>query len=322
MVQPKYSPEEALQRVKLMMGYDTKKTLNENKSTIFEANTVVSKNPNELTDADLLGDTGKIRQYFQQISDFNSVLGLGLPNLFDIVGINFANDIAGRRNGVKGVVDALDGFVDSKDLTYVLTVIKSLDGKCYYDDVEDKTKPAIIRFLELYKEDEGGDELAADVDGVGTRTLPTGTDKIKQKIVKEIETQKSKSCNSTEKTNDEKKKTGGGGTSYKPCQTGKYVRGCKSDIVKKVQACLGMPEKYQTGNFGPITQGQLQSKFPALATSFTDKDVETICSGTEEKLGSDVESQTLGQDQNVSNTNTNVTSNTNQPDSTTKTGIS
>jgi hypothetical protein len=30
MVQPKYSPEEALQRVKLMMGYDTKKTLTEN----------------------------------------------------------------------------------------------------------------------------------------------------------------------------------------------------------------------------------------------------------------------------------------------------
>jgi hypothetical protein len=30
MVQPKYSPEEALQRVKLMMGYDLKKTLKEN----------------------------------------------------------------------------------------------------------------------------------------------------------------------------------------------------------------------------------------------------------------------------------------------------
>ena len=36
MVQPKYSPEEALQRVKLMMGYDTKKTLKENKEIIFE----------------------------------------------------------------------------------------------------------------------------------------------------------------------------------------------------------------------------------------------------------------------------------------------
>lgn len=36
MVQPKYSPEEALERVKLMMKYDTSKTLNENKSTTSE----------------------------------------------------------------------------------------------------------------------------------------------------------------------------------------------------------------------------------------------------------------------------------------------
>lgn len=36
MVQPKYSPEEALERVKLMMKYDTSKTLNENKKVILE----------------------------------------------------------------------------------------------------------------------------------------------------------------------------------------------------------------------------------------------------------------------------------------------
>jgi uncharacterized membrane protein YgcG len=45
MVQPKYSPEEALERVKLMMKYDTSKTLNENKETIkeqYEAPTVAA----------------------------------------------------------------------------------------------------------------------------------------------------------------------------------------------------------------------------------------------------------------------------------------
>jgi hypothetical protein len=36
MVQPKYNPEESLERVKLMMKYDTSKTLNENKEIIFE----------------------------------------------------------------------------------------------------------------------------------------------------------------------------------------------------------------------------------------------------------------------------------------------
>lgn len=36
MVQPKYNPQEALERVKLMMKYDSSKTLNENKQIIFE----------------------------------------------------------------------------------------------------------------------------------------------------------------------------------------------------------------------------------------------------------------------------------------------
>jgi hypothetical protein len=43
MVQPQYSPEEALERVKLMMSYDMSKTLNENKDIIFEQ----SVNPDE-----------------------------------------------------------------------------------------------------------------------------------------------------------------------------------------------------------------------------------------------------------------------------------
>jgi hypothetical protein len=40
MVQPKYSPEEALQRIKLMMEYDSSKTLDENKKVISEQDTL------------------------------------------------------------------------------------------------------------------------------------------------------------------------------------------------------------------------------------------------------------------------------------------
>jgi hypothetical protein len=36
MIQPKYNPQEALERVKLVMKYDTSKTLNENLHTLFE----------------------------------------------------------------------------------------------------------------------------------------------------------------------------------------------------------------------------------------------------------------------------------------------
>jgi hypothetical protein len=56
MVQPKYSPEESLQRVKLMMGYDMKKTLKENKEVIFEQ-------------VDVSGD---VRDLKDEISSFNS----------------------------------------------------------------------------------------------------------------------------------------------------------------------------------------------------------------------------------------------------------
>lgn len=39
MVQPKYSPEEALERVKLMMKYDLSKTSTENKKVVYEQTT-------------------------------------------------------------------------------------------------------------------------------------------------------------------------------------------------------------------------------------------------------------------------------------------
>jgi hypothetical protein len=34
---------------------------------------------------------------------------------------------------------------------------------------------------------------------------------------------------------------------------------CKNDKIKEIQKCLGMPAKYQTGNFGPITQDYLEN---------------------------------------------------------------
>jgi hypothetical protein len=34
--------------------------------------------------------------------------------------------------------------------------------------------------------------------------------------------------------------------------------GCKAPKIKEIQTCLGMEERYQTGNFGPLTQKALQ----------------------------------------------------------------
>lgn len=51
-----------------------------------------------------------------------------------------------------------------------------------------------------------------------------------------------------------------GGTTYKNCTDFPYTFGCRSQVIKEVQVCLGMPPKYQTGNFGPITLRELKSK--------------------------------------------------------------
>ena len=69
-------------------------------------------------------------------------------------------------------------------------------------------------------------------------------------------------------------KTGGSKTGgYTPC-TGTYQKGCKSDIIAKVQGCLGL---VTDGKFGPKTQAALSSKG---FTTFTDADVTKICSTT------------------------------------------
>jgi hypothetical protein len=65
----------------------------------------------------------------------------------------------------------------------------------------------------------------------------------------------------------------GSSTQYTPCPAnGPYKQGCKSDVVKKIQGCLGVRT---TGNFGPLTQTAL-SKI-GYSNGFTSTDVEDIC---------------------------------------------
>jgi hypothetical protein len=65
----------------------------------------------------------------------------------------------------------------------------------------------------------------------------------------------------------------GSSTQYTPCPAnGPYKQGCKSDVVKQIQGCLGVRT---TGNFGPLTQTAL-SKI-GYSNGFTSADVENIC---------------------------------------------
>ena len=48
------------------------------------------------------------------------------------------------------------------------------------------------------------------------------------------------------------------GTKYLPCTGFPIQYGCKGDLVKQVQSIILMPEKFQTGNFGPLTLKKLR----------------------------------------------------------------
>jgi hypothetical protein len=52
----------------------------------------------------------------------------------------------------------------------------------------------------------------------------------------------------------------GSTTTYKQCSDLPFAFGCKNDKIKEIQTCLGLESRYQTGNFGPITQDAISKK--------------------------------------------------------------
>ena len=73
-----------------------------------------------------------------------------------------------------------------------------------------------------------------------------------------------------------------GGSGYKSC-SGTYSKGCKSDVIAKVQGCLGL---VTDGKFGPKTQSALSGKG---FTTFTDADVTKICNKNTTVVDTDIE---------------------------------
>lgn len=86
MVQPQYSPQEALERVKLMMSYDMGKTLNENRKIIFEQGEAIRNKGVGLGRLEsLLSNLNPTK--FSKLptkSNGNSILSLGTQNIENI----------------------------------------------------------------------------------------------------------------------------------------------------------------------------------------------------------------------------------------------
>ena len=151
---------------------------------IYAAKEKEKETTGTLTDDDILGETSGLSSFINTIlpaAKYAAFLGFPLGAAVAATAIDALKD---RRNGVKGVVDALDGWVKESDLAYVLTILKALSGKKMKDG-----KPAIKRFQELYAMDEkpwigGAETLAGEVESVGTKTMSVKGDTMKEEIAK------------------------------------------------------------------------------------------------------------------------------------------
>ncbi len=95
MVQPQYSPQEALERVKLMMKYDTSKTLNENVSVIFEQDSNVANDIKTIQDEveSLFSDEQIIVDIIKKYNNKSSFQNL-LTQYKSFTGVDLGVDIA------------------------------------------------------------------------------------------------------------------------------------------------------------------------------------------------------------------------------------
>ena len=281
MVQPQYSPQEALEKMKLMMKYDTSKTLNENVETI--------KQPiNEALPAAIgaiiawLGTTAgittsvtaaaagvgtwlydvqrggspssKVQSFFQGCSSMDKNLK---PTLSKSEHRAAADAIYNAVDGITTDEDAIKGALASMETVADLCAMQKYYNRTYGD---------------LY-EDIDGDINGSDWMTYVWAPISAIIDEAEEDLEKVKETKDKEDKRSVvDKVKDSRKSSGGGGggTGYKPC-SGTYSFGCKSDVIAKVQACVGTSAD---GKFGPKTKAALASKG---FSSFTDADVEKIC---------------------------------------------
>jgi len=338
MIQPTYSPIEALNRVKLMMGYDPTKTLTENekslKPLIKEGDDIDT--PTEIAiqkvlqgckSVDNVGtlDAAAIATAFNKSFQYQTMGFLGgtddglwreqarlmkKGNLNDLCNIKKEFEDLGFGDFAKQLVEELD----DEELSELMETFAAMSYKTKTetnvraDSTEQKNINEFIakfkcvfntnsnvdnavgydrnRFTYIKVKGNSGQTYLLFYDGALKKWNPTKRDW--------VESGKFLRCNGREVVveSQEKKRLiedfddsglsggrtptptggGGGGTTpaYRNC-SGTYKKGCKSDVITKVQGCLGLTAD---GKYGNKTHEKLNSMGFA---NFTDADVDKIC---------------------------------------------
>lgn len=325
MVQPKYSPQEALERVKLMMKYDTSKTLNENKETISEQYAVpaaAAGTAGALTGAGVaaLNTTAGA----SVIVPVMSALGVGATVATSIVGgaaalavLPLVYWLVTKDTGMGKVKKMFEMCsTEGARIAKLPRKIQDTELRSITDDIEDAIVNDSFGFqggtdeeklFGAFKKLEAGtasdfcalvkyynshsdsgdlfDDLDSDIDAESEwkqifRPIRNCVEDSLLSIPNEAPVKGGE--DGKKQTGEKNKKRVG--SSYVAC-TGTYKKGCKSDVITKVQGCLNAdttlnlnPKLVPDGKFGSKTQDALTKKG---FTTFTDADVDKICSKPE-----------------------------------------
>ena len=260
MVQPKYNPEEALQRIKLMMEYDSSMTLSENLVTVNKIIKEQSDCPNNIPYQDVRDkaeDAGQ-RAFnmfapFQRMAKGEQRARFLFDTIKEVIGKNTYDDIEEKCVPAKDVFDkffkkaseSLFGFTSGRNVSQMLSDIVN-------DDYTKEEYPEAIRILTKAKSiwDKGVSQTPPVPDP--NKPDPNKPDPNKPDPNKPVQSR------------------------YRNCdKDAKYTKGCRTrpeGPIGQVQACLNL---VQDGKFWEKTQSALVAK--GYSNGFTKEDIKTIC---------------------------------------------
>lgn len=350
MIQPKYNPQEALKRAKLMMGYDLTKTLTENEKSLKP---FLNEQTSSNTVKNFLGRCSSRSQYegsldaamiaagFNKAFNFDT-FNLGIGGTDDSIETGWRkyaeimkkgnfDDLCNVVNEFKetfnqDLADAIVSELDDEEIADLMETFMTMkyrtdkESKLQVDKTEQKninwfkkTFPCIFQsngnvdqsvrkddnnFVYILIKGASGKQYQVFADGRVKKSDGTATRKKvscegskvkfigesleKKNLIEQIDDSDLNPAPQTQRreTQRTRRETPKPKPKFPPCQNGRYVLGCSSEVVRQVQECLGFMVSDQDGKFGKITQGALQKL--GFAGGFTDKDVEKICKKVEE----------------------------------------
>ena len=264
MVQPKHNPQEALERMKLMMKYDSSKTLTENVEVIKE-----NKKPIDEGVVALAPAAAAMWAWWNYSNKFT----------------NAAQKVKAAFQGCTALLkqsqpsDDVDFTGAADKINTALNVWSGTDEEAVRDAFKMMKTPVDICKLEEEYRNKYSDlytDLDGDFSGSDWNTyIWSPIYDIMSKVPKE-EVKKEEG-----KKEDGKKEDGGGGvkkvSQYKSCpDTFPINKFCKNSTISKVQGCLGIKAD---GAFGPGTQAALEAK-GLSGTQITQDSVDNACGGS------------------------------------------